>query len=415
MDKKARFHKRSFLIFFLGILLMYFYSGLQTDHLNVLTPYYRNFGWLTTTITNPVTFAGFVIIPATLLVGTLLIKFGIPQVIVTSTIIVGISVLVLSFAGQNLIVYSISLFCVRLFILPMQMGTFMLCTNWFIKNRGRALGVVTTGSPLCTATFIFLLTQGTKNIGFHYTYMIVGFIVLVLAIAVAFCIKSKPEDVGLYPDGEINNIKNKTEDLNLSAKEVFKHKESWLLVISYGFLQFCILGIMSFYVVRLNMTGTSPKLYFFWLSVAAILGIPVSFLFGVIDDKFGTITASLMLCATFVLTLVGLLCMKGDNNLLLVATAVGIAGVTGGTPTLHPSITSYVYGRRCYQAANRWIMTIQAALMAFALFFMSSILDKTGTLAPAYAIMIILVIIAAVCLIIIGQRPDHDREALKNC
>ncbi|MCI1208456.1 MAG: MFS transporter [Treponema sp.] len=415
MRSNTDFHKKTIPIFILGILLMYFYSGLQTDHLNVLTPYYRKLGWMTTTITNPVTWAGFVIIPATLLVGTLLIKFGIPQVLVTSMIIVGCSVLGLSCAGQNLILYSISLFCIRLFILPMQMGTFMLCTNWFVKKRGKALGIVTTGSPLCTATFIYLLSRGTAGIGFHRTYLLVGIIVLVLAGCVAIFIKSKPEDTGLHPDGDTYTTELESENMNLSVKDVFKHREAWLLVVSYGFLQFCIVGIMSFYVVRLNMTGTSPKLYFFWLSIAALLGIPVSFLFGVVDDKFGTISASLLLCATFILTLFGLLFMRGNNGGLLLATAVGIAGVTGGTPTLHPSITSYVYGRRCYQAANRWIMTFQAVLMAFAIYFMSSILDKTGTLAPAYIIMIGLVIIAVICLIIIGHRPDHDRAALKNC
>jgi hypothetical protein len=38
MNSSAAFRKKTIPIFILGILLMYFYSGLQTDHLNVLTP-----------------------------------------------------------------------------------------------------------------------------------------------------------------------------------------------------------------------------------------------------------------------------------------------------------------------------------------------------------------------------------------
>jgi hypothetical protein len=54
-------------------------------------------------------------------------------------------------------------------------------------------------------------------------------------------------------------------------------------------------------------------------------------------------------------------------------------------------------------------MAIQAIMMAFALYYMSAILDITGSLDLAYKIMIGLVGIAAVCLVIIGRQPDYDR------
>lgn len=47
--------------------------------------------------------------------------------------------------------------------------------------------------------------------------------------------------------------------------------------------------------------------------------------------------------------------------------------------------------------------------MAFAIFFMSSILDATGSLDLAYKIMIGLVIIAMITLVMIGRTPDFDR------
>jgi hypothetical protein len=76
----------------------------------------------------------------------------------------------------------------------------------------------------------------------------------------------------------------------------------------------------------------------------------------------------------------------------------------GGTPTLHPSIISYVYGRARYQTANRRIMTFQAVIMPFSVYFMSSILAVTGSLAVAYKIMMVLVFTA------LGRNHDHDRR-----
>jgi MFS family permease len=195
----------------------------------------------------------------------------------------------------------------------------------------------------------------------------------------------------------------------MTIREVFKNKGAYLLIISFGFLQFIIVCIMAFYVTRLSMTGTDPGTYLLWLSIAAILGMPISYLLGMVDDKFGTVAASLILCITYIIALVCLLFMQANNILLISLTAIGIAGITGGTPNLLPSMTAYVYGRKNYQAANRWIMAIQSIIMAFAIYFMSAILEMTGTLDLAYIIMIVMVIIAVVCLILLGRTPDFDR------
>ncbi len=411
MAKNAAFQKRAVPLVILGIFMMYFYSGLQSDHLNVLTPYYQKLGWLTTTITNPVTWAGFVVIPATLLVGTLFIKFGVTRVIVPSLAIVGVATLGLSFAGTNLVIYSISLFCMRLFILPLQMGGFMLCTNWFIKSRGRALGLVVMGSPLNTATFIALLTIGVNTIGLPSTYKIVGIVVLVLALLVGLFVKSTPEEAGLYPDGALEApVIEKEEEVKLTFKEVFGKLDAWMLVFSLGLYQFAICCIMPFFVSRMNQTGSNPALFISFLSASAIGGIFASNLFGFLDDKIGTVKASLILGVCYLLAICGLLFMTKDNVALLFMTAIGLAGMTGGTGTLHPSITTYVYGRKLYQAANRWIMTVQSIIMAFAIYFMSAINDKTGSFSLAYKIMIALIIIAAICLLVIGRKPDYDRS-----
>ncbi len=47
-----------------------------------------------------------------------------------------------------------------------------------------------------------------------------------------------------------------------------------------------------------------------WLSLGAIIGIPMSFVFGVIDDKLGTPVASLVLGITEFLPVIGLMAQK---------------------------------------------------------------------------------------------------------
>jgi MFS family permease len=158
----------------------------------------------------------------------------------------------------------------------------------------------------------------------------------------------------------------------------------------------------------MSAVGTDPVIYFTWLSVAALMGLPISLLLGHIDDKFGTVAAAVTLCLTFLVAILSLLFMTANNAALIAIAAIGIAGMIGGTPNLHPSITVYVFGRDRYQAANRWIMAIQSIPMALAITFMAIIADTTGSLDLAYKIMLGLVAISIICLLMIGRNPDFD-------
>jgi MFS family permease len=412
MSKAKSFKSYGAAIWIIGFFMMYFYSGLQNDHLNILTPYATGtLGLSNTAATNPVTIAGFVVIPATVILGTLFLKFSVVKLVAGCAAVLGLSTIGLAYSGGNLVVYSVCLFLVRLLTLSLQMGIMMLCANWFIKLRGRALGFVTIGAPVNTATLIPILTFGVATIGFQASYTIIGIIVLALAVAIILFIKSTPEEVGLYPDGGTESAV-KTEEKKMTLIEVLKVKESWYLIISFGILTFCINAVMAFYVPRLIMTGSDPAVFLAWLSVAALLGMPISYILGWVDDKFGTIIACLILAVTFFAVLFALLFMTANNIPLLFLATIGVAGMTGGTPNLHPSSIMYVFGRENYQAANRWIMAIQSFIMAFSIFFMARILDTTGSLDLGYKIMIGMVVVAIIFLVLIGLKPDHDRGNL---
>lgn len=86
--------------------------------------------------------------------------------------------------------------------------------------------------------------------------------------------------------------------------------------------------------------------------------------------------------------------------------------MTGGAPTMHPCITSYVYGRRKYVAANKWIMTIQSIPLAFVLTFMG-VFNQMGILEMAYYLMLVMLAVSFITLLTMWNIPDAnaaDRE-----
>ena len=178
-------------VLILGIFMMYFYSGLQNDHVQVLVMHFQKLGWSARDTTNPVTISGFVVVLMYFAIGTLFLKFSVVRILVPSIVILGISCIGLALSGTSLIGYSIFLFLIRLFVVPLQMGAFMLCTNWFVNLRGRALGFITIGCPLFTATSVAGLTFSIDAYGILATYVGVGVIVLVFALLVGVPLQYK--------------------------------------------------------------------------------------------------------------------------------------------------------------------------------------------------------------------------------
>jgi MFS family permease len=416
MFKNRKFAKYAINFMVLGFLYMFFYSGLQNDHLNILTPFLKElYGWDDLKITNPVTIGAIVVILLYLIIGAAFVKFGVKKILVPSIIIAALACGGIALSGENYSIYFVSLFLIRISVVPLQMGAFMLAANWFIRCRGRVLGIVTAGSPLFSVIGISLLTALVSAMGLN-AYLLIGGILLLVALDTALGLKDTPEEIGLYPDGAVSAPASEGNgDGKIAVGQLLREGRAWKLIISYGILQFVIVAMMSYMAVRyisLSTPDDVPNLFvskaMIWLSVGALSGIPMSYVIGWIDDKLGSIKASLVLNILFLFAVVPLAIMpEGGNIPLMIIWAFGVACMTGGVPTMHPCITSYVYGRKNYMAANKWIMTIQAIPMAFALTFMGAF-NQSGNLSMAYYVMIGFLVISFITILSMKNIPDAN-------
>ncbi|MEL7658042.1 MAG: MFS transporter, partial [Bacillota bacterium] len=249
----------------------------------------QNYGWDDLKITNPVTYGALVVIILYLIIGASFVKFGVKKILVPCIILLALGCLGIAMAGENYGLYAVSLFIVRIMVVPLQMGGFMLCANWFIKYRGRVLGIVTAGSPLFSIVGIGALTSVANRIGLKAASMVIAGIVILVGILTALCIKDTPEEAGLFPDGAdqapLSEGEGAGEDVSL--KDILTDSRAWKLIISYGILQFVIVAMMAYMAVRYITLSTPedvPNLFvskaLLWLSVGAACGIPMSYVLG---------------------------------------------------------------------------------------------------------------------------------------
>ncbi len=410
MLKNKKFGKYVLAFLILGVLFNFMYSGLQNDQINIIQSFSA---WSANATQLPITIGNFVCIVLTFVYGTLFIKFGVRKTLIPCIIVCALGSVGIAAAGGLAVtagvevqsaatgevgmywLYFISLFLVRCACMCFQMSGFQLAASWFIRFRGSVLGFITLGSPLFSVVGTSVMsTMIQTQFGSDYRPFYVGLAVLLvlIAICVALFLRDYPEDVGLYPDGSDEPPKseqNTDDEVHLTVGQVLSKGKSWLLICNYGAYQFIINACMAsmatwfitLFITNADMVAAGPMAAAIpeleattlwlgqavrWLSVGAILGIPISFLFGVVDDTLGTPIASILLGLTCIIPPVALalqanvVATTGACSVpLLVLWGIGVACMTGGVPTMHPASMNFVFGRREYQSANRIIMAIQ--------------------------------------------------------
>ena len=417
-NKKFAFYAIAFNV--LGIIFMFMYSGLQNDHYNIIQTFTS---WTATQVQLGRTIAEYVCIALTFVYGTFFMKYGVRKTLIPCILLCALGCVGIVTANGQLVtggvgvfwLFTISSFVLRCCCMCFQMAGFQLAANWFIKYRGRVLGIITLGSPLFSVVGVGGMTAmiaNNWNGDYRFFYIGITAVLVVIAICTRFLLKDTPEEVGLYPDGADTAPVSEADDdgIPMTVKEILSEKRAWLLIVSFGAFQFIINCCMSSMAVRfITLSGGTlwpVPAATNWLAFGAIGGIFMSYVFGWIDDKFGTIKASLLLGITELIPVLMLMLMPPQGNALMgYVWGFGVACMTGGVPTMHPASITYAYGRKEYQAANRIIMAIQLIPSAFAAYMMAALIESgKGTL--AYGICVVVIVIGLVATWMLRKVPD---------
>ena len=132
------------------------------------------------------------------------------------------------------------------------------------------------------------------------------------------------------------------------------------------FLWMTTIGLVSNFVTKLIMVGTAPTLAVTMLTVAAIVGIVGSYIWGWLDQKFGTKNASLIYGVWYLIALLLMIFQNGSMILIGLATFFVGFGI-GGIGNLIPSIIGTCFGRFGFIQANRIIAPVNTAVRSTAL------------------------------------------------
>lgn len=403
--------------------LIYFMNAAFAGNLNnIYNTYFPDlYGWSRSAIALPATIASFIKIPTAFFFATALMRWSVKKILPGSIAMVGIGQILISLSGQYYAFFAgimISYLACQL----MELAVFALCANWFMDTRGRVLGFVTIGAPLSTAITVnvitrIILTFQEVGVGISRVHLVLGIVIILVGAITYPLIYTRPEDVGLQPDG-VDRSQLKLEEVKAKSastwtlKRLFRNKEAWMLMLGFGGLRLVLGGFMGVFVPRMVECGLSMEEAITFLSAGAIIGMPLSYLWGWIDDKIGTRTASVALAIGYVIMCVSMILAGGGNRVFLVIAVICQGSAVGGCPNLHPSLTTRVYGRDDMMSCHRYLSVVQGLIAAPAASLFALAFDLSGSYVNAFLVGAVVAAISVVCLFFCSRSEDAEYIAI---
>jgi sugar phosphate permease len=252
-----------------------------------------------------------------------------------------------------------SLFCATGF---MFIGVGQLGANWFPRKTGLYMGLATCGMTAGAATINLIVLNVAAKSGIS-TFMIGAAIVCaIVAVVVVLFVHNYPEEVGCYPDNDktisVSDIEMEKKEFDEYRKNspwtlgrVLKTKETWLVGIGWSIPMMVASGIIGQLGFALQEYGHDFMFGIMLLTVTWPVGLVGSYLAGVIDDKFGTKLASLLVVAVETIGAVIILFL-GSNRFFAGAGAGLMLFAIAGVTNITVSMSTTVFGRRDFE--NFW-------------------------------------------------------------
>ena len=397
----------------IAVFLMFFLQTfLLVDGTNVFMSYFT--GWTATQVSLPITLGGYVAIVTTFLIGSWLIRHKGGGMMLVLFVLTGAATVGLAFSEDSYLLYFLCMVVINIAAGALLVLGTAIITNWFNATRGRMLGFVTIGAPFSTAVCVPVIQRLLiAGVSFRSIFTIFGVAILVLGVLAFLTVPYVPEDVGLHADNAPRKAETDTNTgatAEWSLRELVRCKEAWFIMLAFGLMMLVSNCVMPLLFPHFLEIGVDPDTVLNLMTISAIVGIPLSYFWGWLDDKIGTKKACYTLALGFTLMSVAMVLSKNGSLIVVAMAVIGIAAVIGGSPNLNPSMIVNVFGASEYLNVNRYLSIGQNILRLLALVMMSAIRDLTGSYTPGYVVCIILSLASLVLFVAIRNRYSIDKN-----
>ena len=222
-------------------------------------PLSEELGWSRTLIAGAAAAGGLVATFTSPIIGRMIDRYGARVVLTASVLVLVVSTFVLRWSDVSLTVMGVTIpwvFYIAyatgrvIFASPVQIGTSVVVSRWFIRLRGRTNGILGLSHSVGMVLFPLIASIVIAQSGWRDAWFVLSVLVFVVALLpVALLISERPEDLGLRPDGD--EVEEMDEDgdvagakdassveVNWTSRDAMRTPALWLLALATGMMFF---------------------------------------------------------------------------------------------------------------------------------------------------------------------------------
>ncbi len=302
----------------------------------------------------------------------------------------GGSFLAFSFAGDNIWMYYILFGFVQVgTAIISTMGVPTLINNWFVDNKGLAMGLAFSGSGLGNIVLqqVAARTLNNPEIGYTGAYMMFGILSMLVSIPVAILLVRLPKEGEVLPKASDDNseVAATVEKVGYTFAEAKAFNLFWVFAISFLFVGLYVSGMSVqfsgyFYSLDPQVFGGEAQQVQYVANVSSTFAFMTIFgnLFGgMLFDKLGT-RISLILAAVAIVGCGISLIMLPQMPALGYVFAVGL-GFAMFAYVIGPSyLTGVLFGNKEFGTILAIVQVFFALGFALGSSIFAVVVDKAG-------------------------------------
>jgi cyanate permease len=285
--------------------------------------------------------------------------------------------------------------------------------RWFVRQRGRALGIATAGISAGGILFAPLAQTLIARFGWRTASAVLGLVVVVTVLppVLAF-MRRDPADLGLLPDGEPPPTGVGAADLALAEREIersvrpevaFRQANFWLLATAFGLTMAGLASVLLYQTALLVDRGFPERTAALVLGATAAMGVVGKLGFGALLDRFDQRRVA---AVCFCLQAAGVLLLWQTRSAPLLGCYVVLYGYAmGGNATLIASLTAAAFGRMHYGAIAGRMSPFLVLAQGVGVPATGYLRDVTGSYAPALATVVVASLVATAIVLRVRLPP----------
>jgi MFS family permease len=285
--------------------------------------------------------------------------------------------------------------------------------RWFVRRRGLALSMLQAASMGGMTLFTPLVVSLILWIGWRWTYGVMAMAIVVLVIPLSLAVvRGRPEEVGLFPDGEPaappfppGGKSERTDLLDAARSRPF-----WQLIGGFFGCGLSMNLLASHGVPMLTDHGFHPMTAAFSLSVLGMAAIVGGLCLGALSDRWGRKGV-----------LAGIYFVRGIGFFLLFAvtdtTALYLLAILGGlgwsgSGAMTSALTADLYGRFSVGTIYGTIFLAHQVGGALGAYVGGLTFDLTGSYAFIFMLAGSVLLLASLLSVTIPEREGRARHAV---